>query len=57
MSELLSSDCVIEEGLQMEAREYMFDCEVFFKTVEAIWGEGSVWVDYRGVSDSCMAYS
>jgi len=30
----------------MGAREDVFDCEGFFVTVEAVWGEESVWVEY-----------
>ena len=41
----------------MGAREDVFVCEVFFVTVEAVWGEESVWVDYKEVSNTCMTYS
>ena len=41
----------------MGTREDVCNCEVFSAIVEAVWGEESVWVDYKGVSDTCMTYS
>jgi len=41
----------------MGAREDVFDCEVSFVTVEAVWGGVDVWVDNKGLCDACMTYS
>ena len=46
-----------EEGLHMGERDDVFDCELFFVTVGAVWRKERVWVGYKEVSDTCMTYS